>query len=154
MFSTSGENGRVLLLVVVTIFALSAFWFIALGVTGSELGIVGGKKSAAQDFYDAEAGLTAAMENFMTLYDSLSGPIASAVSTPMNVTYNGTTVATVTMRPISPAVTGFPQQNHDSCPSEFYEKNGSDAECGLYGITSVAGGKELQIGVYAPIQYE
>ena len=70
MNANQRENGRIIILVLITVFTLSAFWFIALGVTGSELRIVGGKKSAAQQFFDAEAGLNAAMENFDVLYNS------------------------------------------------------------------------------------
>ena len=102
MKSCDRENGRVILLVLITVFTLSAFWFVALSVTGSELQAVGGRKSEAQQFFAAEAGLNAAMENFDTLYNSLSGDVTTAVATmsPTDPTSGNQVVAIVTLRPI------------------------------------------------------
>ena len=75
------ENGRILIFVLITVFTLSAFWFVALTSTGHELQWVGGSKSKAQQFFDAEAGLNGAMESFDTLYNSLSVDVTTAKAT-------------------------------------------------------------------------
>lgn len=156
MISTSGENGRVLILVVVTIFALSAFWFIALGETGSELRIVGGKKSDAQQFFDAEAGLNLAIEHFDALYNSLSGDVTTAVVsvTQTDPTDGNRVVANVTCRAIQNKDSalaqsyGLPVQKHEFRPPAGSGSGVNTTKAVRYGINSVAGNKEIQVGVY------
>ncbi|RLB67826.1 MAG: hypothetical protein DRH08_02660 [Deltaproteobacteria bacterium] len=158
------ENGRIIIMVLIVVFTLSAFWFIALSVTGSELQIVGGRKSAAQQFFDAEAGLNAAIENFDTLYNTLllesDLTIAVATLSPTDPTTANRVVAEVTCRPIQDedatlaASYNLPVQAHEfSCPPG--SGGGVNTTiCRRYGITAVANGKEIQIGVFRPFTSE
>lgn len=156
MNANKRENGRIIILVLITVFTLSAFWFIALGVTGSELRIVGGKKSAAQQFFDAEAGLNAAMENFDVLYNSLSGDVTTAVATmsPTDPTSGNRVVANVTCRPIqnvNPTLAqnyGLPVQKHEFTPPAGAGSGVNTTKAMRYGINSASGDKEIQVGVY------
>ena len=156
MKSKNHESGRIILIVLVTVFALSAFWFIALAVTGSELQAVGGRKSAAQQFFDAEAGLNAAIENFDALYNSLSGDVTTAVATmsPTDPTSANRVVANVTCRPIqnvNPAMAesyGLPVQSHEFNPPPGSGSGVNTTRALRYGFNSVAGQKEVQAGIY------
>lgn len=164
MKSCDRENGRIIILVLIVVFTLSAFWFIALSVTGSELQAVGGRKSDAQQFFDAEAGLNAALENFDALYNTLSltSDLTTAVATmsPTDPTSANEIVAVVTLRPIQDedatlaASYNLPVQSHEfSCPPESGCGVGS-CVCKRFGMTSVSGDKEVQIGVYRPFPAE
>ena len=160
MKSCDRENGRVILLVLITVFTLSAFWFVALSVTGSELQAVGGKKSAAQQLFDAEAGLNVAMENFGTLTDSFTGNettdvVYNTVKDPTSSADPATqrVVAAVTVRPIQDdatvaATNGQPAQAHKSTPPAGSSSGVNSTVTRRYSINSVAGDKELQVGVY------
>jgi len=154
------ENGRVILLVLVTVFALSAFWFIALSTTGFELQAVGGRKSAAQQLFDAEAGLNVAMENFGDLTDLFTGNTATDVvyNTIKDPTSSADPalqriVAEVTVRPIQEdtaiaLANGQPAQAHKSTPPAGSSSGVNSTVTRRYSINSVAGDKELQVGVY------
>lgn len=161
MKSRDGENGQILIIVMVAVFTLSAFWFIALSATGTELQRVGGRKSAAQQFFDAEAGLNAAMENFSFLADSLTNDIATAVvyntiKDPTSSSDPATQriVAEVALRPIQNVDAGIalangqPAQSHESTPPAGSSSGVNSTVTRRYSINSVAGKKELQIGVY------
>ena len=156
MKSTCNENGRILLLVLVTIFALSAFWFIALSTTGLELRTVAGRKSASQQFFDAEAGINAAMEDFDVLYTALTGDITSAVATfsLTDPTDGGRAVADVTCRPIQDKNAalaqsyGLPVQPHEFNPPPGSGSGVNTTRALRYGFNSVAGQKEVQAGIY------
>lgn len=160
MHSASGQNGRIILVVLVTIFTLSAFWFIALGETGLELRVVGGKKSAAQQFFDAEAGLNVAMENFGTMAASLGNDLTTAV---VNQTVKDPTsavdpadqriVAEISLRPIQSDAGvatshGQPAQNHESTPPAGSSSGVNTTVTKRYSVNATSGSRELQVGVY------
>ena len=150
------ENGRIIIFVLITVFTLSAFWFVALTSTGHELQWVGGSKSKAQQFFDAEAGLNVAMENFGTLTDSFVGNAATdvvynTIKDPTSSADPATqrVVAEVTVRPIHLATThDQPAQAHASTPSAGSSSGVNSTVTRRYSINSVAGDKELQVGVY------
>lgn len=155
------ESGRILLLVMVTIFALSAFWFIALSTTGLELRTVGGRKSASQQFFDAEAGLTAAMENFSGLAGSLGLDVTTTfvteeVKDPTSAAdpADQRVVAEITLRPIQrQSLTksqehNQPYQRHESAPPAGSGSGVNSTVIKRYSIDSKSGNKELQAGVY------
>lgn len=150
------QEGRILVLILVTVFALSAFWFIALSMTGTELQRIGGKSSAAQQFFDAEAGLNAAMEEFDVLYNALTGDITTAVATlsPTDPTSGGRVVAAVTLRPIQDVDAslaqsyGLPVQAHRFRPPAGSGSGVNTARAMRYGINAASGSKEIQVGVY------
>ncbi len=156
----NNEDGRVIILVLITVFTLSAFWVVALTSTGYELQWVGGSKSKAQKFFDAEAGLNVAMEKFGDFADSLSADVTTAVvyntikdPTSAADPVNQRVVAEITLRPIQSdagvAVTnGQPAQRHESTPPAGSSSGVNSTVTRRYSINSVAGGKELQIGVY------
>jgi len=158
MKHTNRENGRIILLVLITVLALSAFWFIALGVTGSELRIIGGKKSAAQEFFDAEAAINLAMENLdnyaSQIYNSATPHNEAITFSPTNS--SGEVLGTVTVRTIhssgeGPLVPGLPDQSHTEdtrCLSGGQFGYASGVKCRLYGIYVDTGSKEIQVGVW------
>lgn len=156
MNAQNNENGRIVILVLITVLTLSAFWFIALTSMGKELKWVAGSKSDAQKFFDAEAGLNAAMESFDTLYNSLSNDVTTAKATlsPKDPTSSNRVVAVVTLRPIqNEDVTlaqsyGLPVQPHEFRPPAGSGSGVNTTRAMRYGINSVSGGKELQVGFY------
>ena len=160
MNAHNNENGRIILLVLVTVFALSAFWFVALTSTGNELQWVGGSKSGAQQFFDAEAGLNVAMERFDGLANSLGTVVTTAVvyNTIKDPTSSADPaaqrgVARITLRPIQSdatvaAANGQPAQSHESTPPAGSSSGVNSTVTRRYSINSVAGQKELQVGVY------
>jgi len=156
MKSVRGENGRILIFVLIVVLTLSVFWVIALSETGSELRIVGGKKSDAQQFFDAEAGLKIALENFDVLYNSLSGDVTTAVATmtPTDPTSGNRIVANVTLRAIQNEDAalaqsyGLPVQRHEFRPPAGSGSGVNTTKAMRYGINSVSGNKEIQVGVY------
>lgn len=157
----NNESGRIIILVLVTVFALSAFWFIGLSVTGLELKAVGGKKSDAQQLFDAEAGLNAAMENFDALVGSMSNDVTTAVvyntikdPTSSAIPANQRVVAEVTLRPIQDEdatiaqANDQPVQKHMSTPPAGSSSGVNSTVTRRYSINSVAGNREVQAGVY------
>lgn len=156
MNSKNNENGRIIILVLITVLTLSAFWFIALTSMGKELQWVGGSKSKAQQFFDAEAGLNAALENFDVLYNSLAGDITTAVATlsPTDPTSGNRVVADVTCRPIQDEDStlaqdyGLPVQSHELRPPAGTGAGVNTSRAMRYGVNSVSGDREIQIGVY------
>lgn len=150
------QSGRILIIVLIFMLTLSAFWFIALSSTGAEMQLVGGRKTATQQFFDAEAGLAAAMESagdWMT--DAfLSEDPATAQITPPTISdpESGKAVATITCRPVQADNPGaavarkLPVQAHVGPPPPGY---GSRFAVKRYAINSVSatGGKEIQAGV-------
>ena len=149
--NTSAQEGRVLIMVIIFMFTLSAFWIIALTMTGSELSFVGGRKTASQQFYDAEAGAAWVIDNF-----SANIPTTPTSAPVRNVTVadGGKTVAQVTVRPIKNDATyassnSLPQQEHVFTGEGCNEGNGfGTVECRRYAITATAGGKQILVGVY------
>lgn len=146
------QNGRVLILVVIFMFTLSAFWIIALSMTGSELTFVGGRKTASQQFYNAEAGVAAAIT---TLPANIPvGDLASAKTELTVKNASNKDVAKVVVRPIQnvDAATAtdnkLPLQEHEFDPPEGSGSGVNTAVARRYAIMSEAGGKEIQVGVY------
>ena len=145
------ENGRILIFVLITVFTLSAFWFVALTSTGHELQWVGGSKSKAQQFFDAEAGLNVAMEKFGDFDDSLGADVTTAVvyNTIKDPTSSADpaaqrVVAEITLRPIQSDITvattnGQPAQSHQSTPPAGSSSGVNSTETRRYSINSVAG---------------
>lgn len=163
MPTRNGERGRVLILVIIIIFTLSAFWFVALSSTGNELRLTGGRKSAAQQLFDAEAGVNAVIEDFNAVAPSLGGDPTTAVAT-LQVKDPTTNpdpalqrvVAQITCRPIQDelAIAGQPADEHRPAisadlgiPLQRLERYSVDARVFRYSINSVAGDKEIQVGV-------
>lgn len=160
MKTRNNENGRIIILILITIFTLSAFWFVALTSTGRELQWVGGSKSNAQQFYDAEAGLNLAMEKFHDFSGALSPDVTTAVV--YNTIKDPTTsadpaaqrvVAEITLRPIQSDVTvamahDQPAQAHESIPPAGSKSGVNSTVTRRYSINAVAGNKVLQAGVY------
>jgi hypothetical protein len=147
----SRESGRVLVLMVILMLTLSALWIIALTMTGSELSFVGGRKTVSQRFYDAEAGATEVLENFEA---NIPTTPANAPVTSVTVTDEaGNNVANVTIRPVRNDATyaqtfNLPQQEHEFAPPEGSGSGVNTAEARRYAITSEAGGRIVQTGVY------
>jgi len=151
MKSVRGENGRILIFVLVIVLTLSVFWVIALRETGSELRIIGGKKSDAQEFFDAEASINIAIENLDTyasqIYNSATPYDTAITFSPTNS--SGEVLGVVTIRTIddkSPAP-GLPNQIHE------YNCGGGTGitagiKCRRYGIHVDTGNKEIQVGVW------
>lgn len=148
------ESGRILVLMLITVLTLSAFWFVALSTTGSELQTVGGRKSAAQQFFDAEAGLNLAMEKFADFTGSLAGDVTTTVVYNTLRDPSSRVVAQVTIRPIQnvnagiAAANGQPVQSHTSTPPAGSSSGVNSTVTRRYSINSAAAGKELQVGVY------
>lgn len=164
MDSNNSENGRIIIIVLITVFTLSAFWFIALSVTGSELQVVGGKKSAAQQFFDAEAAINAVIENFNAANLVLNGDLTTVVYTtsvkdPTSDPNpaNQRVVAQVTVRPVqnidAAAATGnrLPLQTHEFDPPVGSGSGVNTAVSKRYAITAASGKKEIQVGVYRTV---
>ena len=117
-------------------------------------------KSKAQQFFDAEAGLNVAMEKFgdfavslgadvttAVVYNTIKDPTSSADPAAQRV------VAEITLRPIQSDITvattnGQPAQSHQSTPPAGSSSGVNSTVTRRYSINSVAGDKELQIGVY------
>ena len=139
----SAQDGRVLILVMIFMFTLSAFWIIALSMTGSELSFVGSRKTSSQRFYDAEAGAAYAI-------DKLHENIPPALTTPRNVdvTATGITGLTVTVQSVHAAATDTPQQEHEFDPPAGSGSGVNTVVARRYAVTSAAGGKIIQAGVY------
>lgn len=153
------QSGRVLILVVVIILVLSAFWFIALSSTGNELTVAGGRKSATQQLFDAEAGLAAAIGNLSGLVPS--GNLTSAV-TQVDIKDPASApnpadqrvVARIICRPVqdidaaAAAANRLPVQAHEFDPPAG---SGSGVNTGVarrYALTATSGQREVQVGVY------
>lgn len=163
MNSKNCENGRIIIVVLITILTLSAFWFIALSVTGTELRVVGGKKSAAQQFYDAEAGISAVIESFGTVSPNLNGDLATVVHTGTIKDPNSDpnpanqrVVAQVTVRPVQNIDAAAATNNR--LPFQAHVTEGcspgsgvNTVECRRYAITAISGGREIQVGVYREV---
>lgn len=150
MHAKQRESGRIIIVVLITVFTLSAFWFIALGVTGSELRVVGGKKSAAQQFYDAEAGVVAVVNSFDA--NLPTSPSAAPVSN-ATISDGARAVAQVTVRPVRDdagyaATHNLPQQNFEFDPPEGSGSGVNTSIAQRYVITSAAGDRVIQVGVY------
>lgn len=154
MKSVRGENGRVLIFVLVIVLTLSVFWVIALRETGSELRIIGGKKSDAQEFFDAEAAINITIENLDTyaaqIYNSATPYNTAITFSPTNA--SGEVLGVVTVRAIhssdeGPIIPGLPDQIHE------YNCGGATGitagiKCRRYGIHVDTGDKEIQVGVW------
>ena len=148
----SAQEGRVLILVVIFMFTLSAFWVIALSMTGSELSFVGGRKTASQQFYYAEAGAAAVIDTIST--NVPTGPWATAFKdVTIKVSINNDE-AKVTVRPIqnvdatAAENNKLPVQEHEFDPPEGSGSGVNTAVARRYAIASAAGGKIVQVGVY------
>ena len=152
MDAHNNENGRIIILVLITVFTLSAFWFVALTSTGRELQWVGGIKSDAQQFFDAEAAVNLAIENIHTstsaIYNSTTWYNSSVTMTPTDL--SGRELAVVTVRPIQnlSVAAGFPLQSHEFTPPAGSGSGVNTTTGKRYGISAVAGGKVIQVGVY------
>lgn len=141
------QSGRVLILVLVLLGVMTIFWTVALNTTGSELLSVGGRKSATQQLFDAEAGVAWTLDRFTTFMPTGTAPVPA---TPTDGTKN---VAQVTVRQIQndadyAAANNLPQQEHEFAPPEGSGSGVNAAVSRRYAITAEAGGKTLQVGVY------
>lgn len=149
---SSAQSGRVLILVVIFMFTLSAFWIIALSMTGSELSFVGGRKVASQQFYDAEAGVASAIDTLPA--NTPTGPLATSktVLTVKDAANND--VAKATVRPIqnvdaaAALSNNLPFQDHEFTPPEGSGSGVNTAVARRYSIMSESGTKIVQVGVY------
>ena len=145
----SAQDGRVLILVLIFMLTLSAFWVVALSMTGSELSFVGGRKAAGQDFFEAEEGITRVIDTLTA--NMPTTPVAAPVRN-VTVTSAGKVVAEVTVRPVRNDATyaetyDLPQQEHEFNPVG----SGSGVNTAVarrYAVTAEAGGKVVQVGVY------
>lgn len=164
MNARNSENGRIIIFVLITVFTLSAFWFIALAVTGSELQVVGGKKSAAQQFFDAEAGVNAIIENFNAATPVLNGDLttvlySASIKDPTSDPdpAKQRVVAQVTVRPVqnidatAASNNRLPLQAHEFDPPVGSGSGVNTAVSRRYAITAASGNKEIQVGVYRTV---
>ena len=148
------ESGRVLILVMIFMLTLSAFWIVALSMTGEELRFVGGlsgRRAATQSFYNVEAGTAEFFDDFA---DRVPTSPPSAPVSQETFTYAGKTVA-VEARPIRNDATyadtyRLPQQEHVFTGEGCNEGSGFETvECRRYAITArAADGREVQVGVF------
>ena len=158
------QSGRVLILVMIFMFTLSAFWIIALSMTGSEMSFVGGRKTASQQFYDAETGVSRIFDTLSTHIPT--GPLATAFKNEKVQKADGTDMI-VTVRPIQDIdkdeaiKNGLPVQAHEFAPPEGSGTGVNTAVARRYAITGCSEdldscsavhtaneGKVLQVGVY------
>lgn len=150
MTNRNAQSGRVLILVLIFMLTLSAFWIIALSTTGSELSMTGSRKVAGQQFYDAEAGAAAVLDSFET--NLPTAPPAAPVRN-VTVTDGAKTVAQVTVRPVRndtayASANALPQQDFEFDPPEGSGSGVNTSLAQRYVITSEAGGRTIQVGVY------
>jgi len=141
------QSGRVLILVLVILGVLTIFWAVALTSTGSELLAVGGRKSATQQLFYAEAGVASVIDTL-----TANTPTGTA---PVNVTVKDGVkdVAQVTVLQIQndedhARDNNLPRQDFEFDPPEGSGSGVNTAVARRYAVTAEAGGKIVQVGVY------
>lgn len=141
------QSGRVLILVLVILGVLTIFWMVGLNSTGSELLSVGGRKSATQQLFDAEAGVAWTLDRFTTFMPAGTAPV------PATPTDGAKTVAEVRVFQIQndaayAIANDLPQQDFETDPPEDSGSGVNTSVARRYAITAEAGGKVVQVGVY------
>lgn len=137
------ENGNILVLVLILMSTLAAFWMIALTSTGSELSLVGGRKSATQQFFNAESGIADTLKDM----DAFRAGILDIDPSNPDDNYQPDPQpghADVTVWRIQSAATPTPPLPTRCIPPAGAE---ADAEIECYAVRSVSGGKQVEVGV-------
>jgi len=141
------QSGRVLILVLVILGVLTIFWVVALTSTGSELLAVGGRKSATQQLFYAEAGVASVIDT-LTAYtptgtDPVNGTVKDGVKDVAQVT-----VLQIQNDEDHARDNNLPRQDFEFDPPEGSGSGVNTAVARRYAVTAEAGGKIVQVGVY------
>lgn len=145
------QSGRVLILVLIILGVLTIFWTVALTSTGSELLTVGGRRSATQQLFDAEAGVATVVDTFAA--NQPTGPLATAKTELTVKDANNNDLARVTILPVQndaafAAANNLPRQDHEFDPPDGAGSGVNTMVAHRYVITSEVGGKIIQTGIY------
>lgn len=122
------EKGNILIVVIITLFFLSAIWMVGLSRTSSEFEQVGSRKASVARLYRVEQALVTAYEtpsSWLTdgfLQDVSADPVTASTTTPVADPDTGRVLAQLTVRPIQNIDSAAAQSNrlpvqvHETAP--------------------------------------